>query len=155
MHLATLLGTIAIEQNLELTKVRTRINDLMKEKGLCVVGTPELGSLTIQAQLPNVTSTNNSSTTSPVKNSPTNVSLPSTSFNSPAYVSSSSMTNKFVSNDWCFVDCLLNSSFVLFFTSNNSFFLLQLVRRNDSFESIVHRSTFIMWSTFAMKICTF
>ncbi|KAJ6219702.1 hypothetical protein RDWZM_005514 [Blomia tropicalis] len=103
-ELSTLLGTIAIEQNLELTKVRTRINDLMKEKGLCVVGTPELGSLTIQAQLPNVTSTNNSSTTSPVKNSPTNVSLPSTSFNSPAYVSSSSMTNKFVSNDWCFVD---------------------------------------------------
>src|SRR5690625_1254942 len=95
-----MLGPITIDQNLELNLVRSRINDLMKEKGLCVVGPAD----STQALVSSLKSTSSGSSS---KISPTsNISLPTTSFNSPAYVStSSSVSSKFVSNDWCFVDC--------------------------------------------------
>ncbi len=111
--LATLLGSITIEQNLELIHVRTRVNDLMKEKGFSVVGAPEVCSVASSLAVAALGGGTGSNTSSPSKTAASLASvnlttLPSTSFNSPVCVSSSSassVSSKFVSNDWCFVDC--------------------------------------------------
>ncbi|KAH9405996.1 hypothetical protein TYRP_014294, partial [Tyrophagus putrescentiae] len=110
--LSTLLGSITIEQNLELIHVRTRVNDLMKEKGFSVVGAPEVCSVASSLAVAALGGGTGSNTSSPSKTAASLASvnlttLPSTSFNSPVCVSSSSassVSSKFVSNDWCFVD---------------------------------------------------
>lgn len=92
---------MVIEQNLELIHVRTRINDLMKEKGLFVVGPSESSQTLANLQQQSLQQQSGDSN----QTSPSKQSQPSTSFNSPAFISSSSASDKFVSNDWCFVDC--------------------------------------------------
>lgn len=117
--LATLLGTITIEQNRELMYVRTIINNLLKEKGFCVVGGIETASSKTALDL--LQQSGSSSTATPLTTiigpdidpiseltvlaatkSPARMSLPSTSFH---MAGGSSNSNKFVSREWCFVDC--------------------------------------------------
>lgn len=108
--LATLLGTITIDQNMELNIVRYRINTLMKEKGLRRPSTDLSASIALMSPASSSLTTNDSGTGGAVSSSRSILLMdPGNNFqqfsNSTSSVTASSLSNKFVSNDWCFVDC--------------------------------------------------